>query len=164
MGTLQNDKLFRKDPFTGNTIFHHLAYVGSLTLLKRFRDNLDEPCTAILHQCNSEGEFSIHVAANMHRGLHAIQVIELLRDLGADLDARDDQWAVTVLHIAVNHQDHTLAKWLCEQSQIDINAEDADGSTAHQLARENHDQQMMDILQMHGAQCSFKDQKLSAGS
>ncbi|BAF45734.1 vankyrin-d8.3 [Ichnoviriform fugitivi] len=159
MEMFQIDKLFGKDPLTGNTIFHELAYVGSLTLLKRFRDNLDKPCTFILQQFNSDGEFSIHVAANIHRGKHAIRVIKLLRELGADLDARDDQLAITVLHIAVEHRDYTLAKWLCEQSQIDINAEDVDGHTAYQLAQMDHDQYMMDILRIHGAQCNCDQQK-----
>lgn len=152
------EKLFNKNHLTGNTIFHELAYIGSLTLLKRFRDNLDEPCTFLLQQFNNDGEFSIHVAANAHSGLHAIRVIELLRDLGAHLDARDNQSAVTVLHIAVEHQDHDLAEWLCEQSQIDINAEDVDGLTAYQLAQEKNDQQMMDILRIYGAQCNYKQQ------
>lgn len=138
----------------GSQLFHELPYIGSLTLLKRFRDNLDEPCNSILQQFNSDGEFSIHVAANTHRGQHAIKVIKLLRDLGADLDVRDDQLAITVLHIAVEHQDHTLAKWLCEQSQIDVNAEDTDHLTAYELAREKNDHRMMDILRKHGAQCS----------
>ncbi|AHY21962.1 viral ankyrin 3 [Diadegma semiclausum ichnovirus] len=156
METSQMEKLFSKDPVTGNTIFHELAYVGSLTLLERFRDSLDGSCTSILQQFNSDGEFSIQVAAASHKGQHAIRLIELLRDLGADLDARDDQSAFTLLHIAVEHQDHTLAKWLCEQSQIDMNAEDVDGLTAYQLAQEKKDQQMMNILRMHGARCSYK--------
>nr|AFH35115.1 vankyrin 1 [Hyposoter didymator ichnovirus] len=159
MATSQIDKLFDKDPITGNTIFHELAYIGSLTLLKRFRNNLDEPCTFILQQFNSDGEFSIHVAANVHRDLHAIQVIELLRDLGADLDARDDQLGITVLHIAVHYSDYVLAQWLCAQSQIDINAEDVDGDTAYQLALQNQDQQMMDILRSYGARCSSEQQE-----
>ncbi|BAF45667.1 vankyrin-b15.1 [Ichnoviriform fugitivi] len=159
MKTSQIEKLFRKHPVTGNTIFHELAYDGSLTVLKRIRDNLDEPCTFILQQFNCEGEFSIHVAAMMHRGRHAIRLIKLLRDLGADLDARDDQLENTVLHIAVVQRDHTLAKWLCKQSQIDINAEDVDGHTAYQLAQMDHDQYMMDILRIHGAQCNCDQQK-----
>ncbi|ULM71699.1 viral ankyrin 7 [Diadegma fenestrale ichnovirus] len=156
METSQMEKLFSKDPSTGNTIFHELAYVGSLTLLERFRDSLGESCTSILQQFNSDGEFAIHVAANTHRGPHAIRVIKLLRDLGARLDAKDDQLAITVLHIAAEHQDHTLAKWLCEQSQIDMNAEDADGLTAYQLAQAQNDQRMMNILRMHGGRCSDK--------
>lgn len=152
-------KLFSKNASTGNTIFHELAYVGSLPLLERFRDSLVEPCTFVLQQFNSDGEFSIHVAANTHRGLHAIRVIKLLRDMGANLDARDDLIGITALHIAVEHRDYTLAKWLCEQSQIDINAEDIDGLTAYQLAREKPDPQMMDILLMHGAKCNCKHQK-----
>lgn len=152
MENSQIEKLSSKNPFTGNTIFHELAYIGSLTLLKRFRDNLDEPCNSILQQFNSDGEFSIHVAANTHRGLHAIKVIKLLRDLGADLDARDNQLGITVLHIAAEHQDYLLAKWLCEQSQIDVNAKDTDHLTAYQIARDKHDHRMMDILRNHGAQ------------
>nr|AAX56955.1 vankyrin 3 [Ichnoviriform sonorense] len=139
-------KLFGRNGILGNTIFHELAYVGSLTLLYRFRDNFDESFRSFLQETNNDGENSIHVAANTHRGFHAIRLIEELVNLGVDLNARDRSLNMTVLHIAVHHKDYALAKWLRQQPNVDINVKNFDGLTAYGLACLENDEEMMRIL------------------
>nr|AAX56954.1 vankyrin 2 [Ichnoviriform sonorense] len=139
-------KLFTRKPIVGGNILHELAYTGSLKLIDWIRDNYDGPLDSLLQEFDNHGENCIHVAANTHRGRHAICIIKVLMELGADLNAPDRLLNITVLHIAVHHKDYTLAKWLCQQPNLDINVKSFDGLTAYGLARIEGDQEMMRIL------------------
>lgn len=139
-------KLFDAERIFGNTIFHELAYCGSLVLLRRISGTIDEPCESILQQVNFDGEHSIHVVANIHKGNRAVNLIKALIEMGADLNARDQLLNVTVIHIAVEHRDYILAKWLCDQGRIDLNVKSVDGLTAYDIARAANDTTMMKIL------------------
>lgn len=146
-------KLFGREPIRGNTIFHVLAKLGSLELLNRICDNVDEPCDSILHEKNYNGEFCTHVVAKNHRGQAAIVLMEALMNLGADLNAVDARAGFTVLHETVLREDYELAEWLCQQPRLNLDSKTWGGLTAYQLAFKKKNQQMMDLFRTQGANC-----------
>nr|ABH10021.1 vankyrin 2 [Campoletis chlorideae ichnovirus] len=146
--------LVGRNDITGNNIFHELAEVGSLTLLYRIRDNIDESFHSILQETNNDGESSIHIAVKKHRGEHAIKLVEVLVSMGADLNGTMGTSGCTVLHITVWRKDYTLAKWLCQQSRINLHAKGWYGLTAYHMAVIENDEQMMDIFKAYGATCA----------
>lgn len=146
-------KFLARDSNNGNTIFHDLAYEGSLRELQKIRDTYDKQWTTILQETNKKGESCIHVAADMHRGSEVIRLIKVLVDLGADPSAPNTLSSCTVLHIAIYHQDCKLARWLCQQRKVDIHARYWDGLTAYQLALVQNNKRMMNILRIYGADC-----------
>lgn len=142
------NKLVGRERIFGNTIFHEVGQCGSLVLLDRIRDAIGESCESILQQVNFDGEHSIHIVANKHKGKRAVNLIKALIEMGADLNARDQLLNITVIHIAVEHRDYTLAKWLCDQGRIDLNVRSAvDGLTAYDIARATNDTTMMKLLE-----------------
>lgn len=145
-------KLFGRNTQTGNTIFHEIAELGSVTLLQRIRDNVTESYSSILREKNYSGEFCGHVAAK-HRGLRAIALLEILVELGADLNAITGCSGDTLLHETASSGDDELAEWLCEQQGINLNAKNYGTLTAYQVAFQRNNQKMMNILRTHGAQC-----------
>nr|AAX56958.1 vankyrin 2 [Ichnoviriform sonorense] len=151
MEICQIRKLVGRKHITGNNIFHELAEVGSLTLLYRIRDNIDESFHSILQETNNDGESNIHIAVKKHSGEHAIKLIEVLVAMGADLNGTIGTSGCTVLHVTVWRKDYTLTKWLCQQSRINLHAKGWDGLTACQMAIIENDKQMIDIFQTHGA-------------
>nr|AAX56956.1 vankyrin 4 [Ichnoviriform sonorense] len=142
-------KLFGRNHISGANIFHEIARTGFVELLYRIRDNYDGPLDSLLQEFDNYGENCIHVVADTHQGRHAISIIQVLMELGADLNAPDRLLNITVLHIAVHHKDYTLAKWLCQQPNLDINVKSFDGLTAYGLARIEGDQEMMRILRLN---------------
>lgn len=142
-----------RDICTGNTIFHKLAEDGALLQLYYIRDKIDRPLNAVLQIKNYNGEFSIHTAAQRHRGFLAIKLIEVLVGMGADLNAKDGRSGNTVLHTTVCCEDYELAEWLCKQSTIDLNAKNYAQLTAYQLAFKRKNEQLMGILRTSGAVC-----------
>ncbi|AIK25693.1 Vank5 [Hyposoter didymator ichnovirus] len=153
MTNSQIAKLFAKNPITGDTIFHELADAGSVPLLKRIRETIDGPYDSIINELNFHGLTCIHVAVKLHRGLHAIQVLELLVEMGADLNAPDNLSGATVLHDTVWYEDRELATWLCQQPHINLDARRWDGVTAYQMASMEQNKRMKEILHSHGASC-----------
>lgn len=153
MSNSQITKLLGKNPITGDTIFHELADAGSMPLLNRIRETIDGPYDSIINELNDHGLTCIHVAVKQHRGLHAIQVIELLVQMGADLNAPDKLSSSTVLHHTVWYEDRELAEWLCQQPQINLDARRCDGVTAYQMASMEQNKRMKEILRGYGADC-----------
>lgn len=148
-------KLFDREPIRGNTILHELAKLGSLELLNRIRDNVDEPCNSILEKKNDDGEFSTHVVARYHSGQCAIKLMEALVKLGADLNAAEESEGFTILHDTVMSGDYQLAEWLCQQPGIDLDLKTSSGLTAYELAFREMDIPMMDLFREYGAK--FED-------
>ncbi|AHY21963.1 viral ankyrin 4 [Diadegma semiclausum ichnovirus] len=146
-------KFLGRNPITGDTIFHELAAAGSVSLLNRIREIFGGPYDSFINKLNG-GATCVHVAAKLHRAHRAIQVIELLVEMGADLNASDYLSGATVLHHAVWYEDRKLVTWLCQQSpRINLDARRRDGLTAYQMAFLEQNGPMKKILQDHGANC-----------
>nr|AAX56957.1 vankyrin 1 [Ichnoviriform sonorense] len=139
-------QLFGRNHNSGENILHEIVRTGSLELLYRIRDNYGGPLHFLLQEFDNYGKNCIHLAADTHRGRHAIRIIQVLIELGADLNAGDYSLNMTVLHLAVHHKDYALAKWLCQQPNLDINAMSFDGMTAFGIAYSEGDYQMMIML------------------
>lgn len=131
---------------TGNTIFHDAAKDGSLELLCHIRDFMDYPYYLTLAEKNSDGDTCIHVAVKNHKGLRAINLVKVLVELGADLNARQGYSLCTALHCSVAQGDYELAEWLCQQPGIDCRAKNWDSSTVFDYAYIMQDELMLDIL------------------
>nr|AAX37362.1 putative ankyrin 2 [Tranosema rostrale ichnovirus] len=145
-------ELFGRNFKTGNTIFHDLAEDGALRVLYRIRDWIDGP--SILQIKNYSGEFPIHSVVKWHRGFRAIHLIEVLVQMGADLNAKAGSSGDTVLHMTTyGDGDSKLAEWLCEQPQIDLNVRNYARQTAYGLAFKTINLQLMTILRNSGAKC-----------
>lgn len=151
MATSKYAKLFGKNAETGKTIFHEIAKAGAVQLLHRIRDNVEEPVAAFLQEKDNIGDLCIHVAVKTHRGAEAIQLLKVLAELGADLNAMNDITRLTVLHLAVVSDDYELVEWLAVQPQIDLHVKGWDDLTAYEMAFIESDHRMMEILVAHGA-------------
>lgn len=139
-------RVFDRNPITGNTIFHEAAEHGFLNLLYSIRDTMSEPCYSILAAENNHGETCIHVAVKNHRGLLAIDLVKVLVEMGADLNAQEGSSLCTALLLSVWQGDHELAEWLCQQPRIDLSAKNWDSMTALDYAYIIQDPRMLDIL------------------
>jgi len=97
---------------------------------------------ANLNALNFKGVTPICEAANNQRP----DIVELLARQGVALDAPiQPESRQTLLHNAVAKRDFNMAKWLIEHG-IDINAVDARGKTALDLAVMSEDRQYIELL------------------
>lgn len=141
----------------GQNLFHDICHQGCVSLLLRAGYWIDEKNAFLLTEYDYSGEQCIHIAARRHRGGFAVQLIEILLQLGSDLNAPDRCSGNTVLHDAVLCKDYQLATWLCEQLQVNLYACNYARLTAFQIARKNKDEKMMDIFGKHGVDCEYLD-------
>lgn len=102
-------------------------------MLQRVRDTVSEQFGHFLREITDKGETCVQIAANRHRGQHAIELIEALVYLGADINGTDEI-GNTALHYAVYYNDLLLATWLCHQPGINVEAKNQDGETPHRMA------------------------------
>ncbi|AAX24120.1 vankyrin-b1 [Ichnoviriform fugitivi] len=153
MTTSEYEYLYGRDNEAGETIFHELAKLGALKVLYRIRERTPGPFVDLLSITNYEGELCTHVAAKYYNGFLAIDLIEVLVSLGADLNGRNSCAGETVLHRTVYDGDYELAEWLCRQPQINLDEENYGGLTAYQIAYKRNDEQLKEIFRKAGANC-----------
>lgn len=153
MGNSACKHLFDRDDQTGDTIFHELARMGALTILKRIQERTTGPFVDLLRIKNHGGELCTHVVTKYHKGLGAILLIDVLVLLGADLNGRNFCAGETVLHRSVHNGDAPLAKWLCEQPQINLYERNNKGLMAWQIANERNDEDLKEILRKAEENC-----------
>ncbi|ULM71637.1 viral ankyrin 3 [Diadegma fenestrale ichnovirus] len=151
MDTRRITKLFQKNPETWKTIFHEIAEAGAVPILYRVRDYIQGPIAPFLQEKDRNGDLCTHLAVKSHRGAKAIQILTLLVELGADLNASSGVTHSTVLHLATVGRDYELVHWLVAQPQIDLNVKGWDGLTAYEMAFIENNGRMMDLLISHGA-------------
>nr|AAX37361.1 putative ankyrin 1 [Tranosema rostrale ichnovirus] len=146
------EELFATYSHTGNTIFHDLAEYGALRLLQRIRDRIDPPFHAIQRK-NYSDDFCVHSVVKWHGGLRAIDLLEVLVQMGADLNARGGRSGDTALHMTTYDGDCDLALWLCRQPQIDVHVRNHAGLTAYELAVKKKNERLMAILCSSSVKC-----------
>lgn len=152
MGKHNITKLFGKNPETSKTILHEIVEAGAIPVLYRLRDYIQEPIAPFLQEKDKYGDLCIHLAVKSHRGAKAIQLLTVLAELGADLNASNDDTRFTVLHLATMGSDYELIHWLVVQPQIDLNAKSWNELTAYEMAFIDMDIRIMNILKSHGAE------------
>lgn len=136
----------------GKNYFHYACEVGSPSLLVRVGAFFPIDFRHLLEVHDYEGSQPIHVAVNKHTGPVAVEIIEELIEMRADIDGKDRLGGDTVLHRAVHNSDYHLAGWLCKQQNITINALNYARQTPYDLAWNKGDKTMMKILEDHGAE------------
>lgn len=137
-------KFLENNRVTGNNIFHDIAIEGSLAMLLRIRENLDEPIDLVLGEWNDQGETCVHLAVLMNRGQHVIEIIEVLRELGADLNARN-RVGHTLMTYALYNKDYQLINWLLLQPEIILSSREADDTySSHDYFIEEKEETTMD--------------------
>lgn len=154
--------LFDRDNVAaGETIFHELAKYGALGVLYQIYTRTTEAFDDLLQIKNYEGELCTHVAAKYHNGSLAIQLIEVLELMGADLNGRNSCAGETILHGTVYDGDYELAEWLCKRPQINSDARNYARLTAYQIACKRDDEQMKEIFRKAGADCEEPEETSS---
>lgn len=148
------EELFGQDESSGRTIFHELVDDAAFAALLRLRNKNKGQWIDLLKVKDNRGFTCIHSAARIRsQTVSANNVIEILLQLGADLNAVDEQAGETVLHHAIHYDDVELSIWLCCQSQINLNAKNNSGKTAYQIAFEKKNEKLMKLLRKAGADC-----------
>lgn len=156
--------LFDRDDEAGETIFHELAKLGALRTLWRIHKRTTEPFVDLLSSQNWVGDLCIHEAANYQKGFRAIDLIDVLVRMGANLNASNSCAGETVLHRAAYRRNYELAEWLCQQPQVNLDARNFSGLTAYQIAYKSNDEQMKEIFRKAGADCEEPEETSSEES
>ncbi|KAL5948473.1 viral ankyrin V1, partial [Microplitis demolitor] len=131
----------------GENFFHEVARSGSFSLLSRFAPYVRGfDAAAGLNTRNHNGQMALHVAAVTHDKLYAVKLIQVLKELGADINGQEGAEGNTVLHLAVSQQRYELAEWLSFQEDIDLEIRNNDNLTPLEMAKSKKDKKMMKIL------------------
>ncbi|XP_063218593.1 receptor-type tyrosine-protein phosphatase S-like [Bacillus rossius redtenbacheri] len=146
---------------SGDNFLHDICYHGCLPLLLRAGWWLDQTHDSLLQQFNYEGYQCVHIVARRHRGQKAVQLLEVLMDMGADLNAPDRRSGSTPLHLAVIYEDYELVTWMCQETSVNLESCDYYSLTAYQVAWKRNDHEMIKIFEKFDADC---DQPYSSES
>ncbi|XP_063219673.1 NF-kappa-B inhibitor cactus-like [Bacillus rossius redtenbacheri] len=145
----------------GDNFLHDICHHGCLSLLLRAEWCLDQTHNLLLQQFNYEGYQCVHIVVQRHRGQKALQLLEVLMDMGADLNAPDRTSGSTPLHLAVINEDYELVTWMCQEISVNLESCDYSRLTAYQVAWKRNDYKMMKIFEKFDADC---DQPYSSES
>nr|AGQ20223.1 AsIV-cont00109-ORF2 [Apophua simplicipes ichnovirus] len=132
----------------GENFFHEVCRTGSYELLVRVEPYLDDDSRHLLKVVNHQGQSCMHIAVNHSR---SVEIMNILRNMGADINGRTSTGGFTVLHEAVVNKAYDVAEWLCQEPDIQIQAKTSANLTAYQLAFVLNDSKMMAILKKYGA-------------
>jgi len=117
---------------------HNAAYKGDVAEVERqLRAGVD-----VNRQDDGDGRTALHYAAE--KGHHP--VLRTLLQAGADVQATTNRWQQTALHLAACNGCTEVCQVLVEAG-ADLQAQDADGRTAEQDARDNVQHSTADFLQ-----------------
>lgn len=84
---------------------------------------------------------------------NTLMKIEILSNLGADLNARETKTGDTLLHIAAINKNYQLAEHLCQDTRINKDAINFAHQTPYHLAYLSRDSRMIEIFKTNGAVC-----------
>lgn len=144
------EELLAESNSEGENFFHEVARCGSFSLIARFMPFKRSICAAAaLNTPNNAGQISIYIAAVTHGKWYAAKLIDILVELGADINGQESVEGNTVLHLAVNQRDYELAEWLCCQPGIDLKLCNAKNLSPFQLAQRNKNRKIMQILRKY---------------
>lgn len=133
----------------GGNYFHEAC--RSAALLQNIKPYVQVEHRHLLRAHNHDGLQPIHVAAMMETGKPAAKIIELLIEMGADINGTERDNHYTALHIATSKKDYDLVEWLCKQNDVSINALSSMKKTPYEIARIKGDRKMMKMLENLGA-------------
>lgn len=129
------------------TMFHLISELGAYDILERIWEYVEEnEFQSILKVKNSSGETCLHTAAKCLKGSNAVDMLEMLIDMGADPNDQESDTGNTLLHIAVIKRDYELAAWLACMLSVDMDITNNAGLTPNNLAMIYNDQRMQSLL------------------
>lgn len=135
----------------GENILHYLSRNGGLIDLFVYKNAIVDENRFLVREFNLRGQQSVHVVVSEDR-IDPEMKLNRLMEWGADINGKEKVHGDTPLHIAVRTKRYKLARWLCQQPQVDIEARNFAQQTPYQLADYCHDTDMMNLLQENGAQ------------
>ncbi|MFC1795253.1 ankyrin repeat domain-containing protein, partial [Planctomycetota bacterium] len=109
-----------------------------------------EKKTELLNLKDKDGRTLLHLAVGSADG----DIVKLLLDKGADINAKDDESGFTALHYAAQFGNKNAAELLIARD-ADINAKDKQGHTPLYVAV-NHDYKVAEFLMNKGADSSIR--------
>nr|ACE75325.1 viral ankyrin [Glyptapanteles indiensis] len=144
----------------GDNFFHEACKAFSIALLRRAEEMIDEPIPTILTTRNYNGEQCTHLIVNI-KEIYAQDMMEIVLDLGADVNGQEACGGFTPLHLCVLKKNYGLAEWLCKVPGINLEAVNYANQTVYQLALECDERQIMEIVKKAGAKCEPQKVKKS---
>lgn len=108
--------------------------------------SIDNKLLVNLELWNLEGETCFYVASKNRD----FQMMELLRDNGANINVREGLAGYTSLHYAVEKRDQDLINFLLN-SKVNLDVENYAGLTSYQLCLLNNNESLADFLMKKGA-------------
>ncbi|CAD6244188.1 GSCOCT00014309001.2-RA-CDS [Cotesia congregata] len=138
--------------YSGGNYFHETCEAGSLALLMRAEEWMDQPISSILTRTNYNGEQCTHILVR-NKDIYAQEMMNIVLKLGADINGKEGLGGFTPLHLCVYERNYELAEWLCRAPGINLEATNFAGQTVYQFALERNDIQIMEILRKAGAKC-----------
>lgn len=108
--------------------------------------SLDNKLLVSLDSWNLEGETCFYVASKNQN----LELMELLRDKGADINAREGLKGYTSLHLAVEKRNMEVINFLLN-SKAQLDVENYAGLTSFQLCLHNDNEPLADLLMNKGA-------------
>ncbi|XP_057335634.1 NF-kappa-B inhibitor cactus-like [Microplitis mediator] len=106
----------------------------------------------LLRNYDHRGRQCIHTVALYDRK-NAIMKIEILVNMGADINAKERNTGNSLLHIAVRTKNYQLAEWLCQEPTVNLGAINYAHHTAYHMAYYAHDEKMKELLIANRAVC-----------
>ncbi|XP_063698672.1 NF-kappa-B inhibitor cactus [Culicoides brevitarsis] len=131
----------------GNTALHLACLNGHkdcvkqlltpLDLFEKNRSPISGTLSFNLETWNYDGETCIHLAAKCGKPVR-IEIIKILVEFGADINAREGKQGRTILHRAVEEGDESLVQLLLKECpKLDVNICTYAGLSAYQMAFAN---------------------------
>jgi len=96
------------------------------------------------------------IYASEKNGVDPLEVVQILIEAGADVNARDDKYGGTALMRAAGAGQREIAMYLLEAG-ADANAKDEDGRTALMYAKENEHYDIVELIYEAGGRSIIKD-------
>ncbi|BAF45544.1 GfV-C7-ORF1 [Ichnoviriform fumiferanae] len=139
-------KMIAEKNSIGGNYFHEVASSGCVDLLRRVTPYINDSHQYLLRAVDDRGYQCVNIAAEKHEAQLAIEIIQHLISLGADINAQNMLNGDTMLHTAAHRRNHDLARWLCRQPNINVHFINLDNKTPYEVAIDNEDVAMMSIL------------------
>nr|AOH69093.1 hypothetical protein A6F54_18 [Microplitis mediator bracovirus] len=154
MGDYKLYKMFSARNGSGGTYFHEACQDNSMSLLWRAADMVDESLPKILNVRDHNGAQCTHIIAASNVS-YPIDMMDIVLQLGADINGREGLAGHTPLHICVMKKNYALAEWLCQAPGIDVEAENFAQETPYDLACKMGDRKMIEILEKYRKKCEL---------
>lgn len=135
----------------GENILHYLCRNGGVVDLLHYENAITDENRYLVSEYNHRGQQCVHIVAS-EDNLDPKRKLKRLIEWGANINAKENIFGDTPLHITVRTKNYELAEWICQQSQVNLEALNYAQQTPYDLAYKRNDVKMMNLLEENGAQ------------